>query len=198
LPAAVQAKLLRVLQEREIERLGGTRSIPIDARILAATNQDLRTCVAERRFREDLYYRLNVLEITLPPLRDRREDVASLADRFLHLHARRMGKRIDRFATDAAAIIQSYPWPGNVRELEHAVQRATILTRGPGFTVRVGDVLPGLGTVHSLAAHELVVRRTLTTAEQFDLLDRGKAVIDVVEMRFRSLAPMLVPGPTRP
>jgi DNA-binding NtrC family response regulator len=131
LPAAVQAKLLRVLQEREIERLGGTRPIPIDVRILAATNQDLRSCVAERRFREDLYYRLNVLQITLPPLRDRREDVAPLANHFLHLHVRRLGKRIDHFAPEAAAIIERYPWPGNVRELEHAVQRAAILTRGP-------------------------------------------------------------------
>jgi two-component system response regulator HydG len=129
-----QAKLLRALQEREIERLGGTRPVPVDVRLLAATNHDLARLVADRRFREDLYYRLHVVTITLPPLRERPEDLLPLAEHFLARHARRLDKAVDGFADEALALMRGYRWPGNVRELEHAIERAVILARDGRIT----------------------------------------------------------------
>jgi len=130
LTPGTQAKLLRVLQEREVEPLGGTRTRRVDVRILAATNQDLRKLVEERRFREELYYRVNVLTLVVPPLRERPADLVPLAEHFLGLHARRLGKPVERFSEDARALMERYLWPGNVRELENAVQRAVILAAG--------------------------------------------------------------------
>ena len=127
---ATQAKLLRALQESEIETLGGLRPIPIDVRIIAATNQDLARLVRERSFRDDLYYRVNVVTIHVPPLRDRPEDLVPLADYFLWLYARQMHKPVQGFAGEALEHLRTYPWPGNVRELQHAVHRAVILTQG--------------------------------------------------------------------
>jgi two-component system NtrC family response regulator len=121
----LQAKLLRVLQEREIERVGGDRPIKVDIRILAATNQDLEERMKSGAFREDLYYRLTVVPITLPPLRDRKEEIPYLVDAFLNKYAR--GRRL-RMSDEAMAILMNYDWPGNVRELENAVERAAILT----------------------------------------------------------------------
>jgi len=131
LPASVQAKLLRVLQEGEIERLGGTQVIRVDCRVVAATNRDLATLVREGRFREDLYYRLNVIQVTLPPLRERPEDIPLLANHFLARAAAKNQKTL-RGATPAAmAALESYAWPGNVRELENAIERAVVLSRDP-------------------------------------------------------------------
>ncbi len=126
-----QAKLLRVLETRSFERVGGTESVKIDVRVIAATNRDLPAEVKEKRFREDLYYRLAVVTITLPPLRERREDVPGLASFFLARHAQRLGRRLEGFSPAALSRLVSYDWPGNVRELSNAVERAAVLSAGP-------------------------------------------------------------------
>ena len=127
---AVQVKLLRVLQDGVVERLGGTQPVKVDVRIVAATNKDLAAEVKGGRFREDLFYRLNVIAIRLPPLRERREDVPLLAAAFLRRIAEKHGKRIGGFTLGALAALAAHEWPGNVRELEHAVERAVVLCRG--------------------------------------------------------------------
>jgi two-component system response regulator FlrC len=129
MPLGLQAKLLRVLQEREVERLGGRSSIALDVRVLATTNRNLRAEVAAGRFREDLYYRLNVFPLQTSPLRDRRDDVLPLAMRLLTARCR-PGERIPALSADAAHMLLLYPWPGNVRELDNVMQRALILANG--------------------------------------------------------------------
>ncbi|HEU4604350.1 MAG TPA: sigma-54 dependent transcriptional regulator, partial [Steroidobacteraceae bacterium] len=130
MPLGLQAKLLRVLQEREVERLGGRMPIALDVRVLATTNRNLRGEVAEGRFREDLYYRLNVFPLATAPLRERRDDVLPLAMRLLTSRCR-PGERIPAVSADAAHLLLTYPWPGNVRELDNVMQRAVILANGP-------------------------------------------------------------------
>ncbi|MFZ5471047.1 MAG: sigma-54-dependent transcriptional regulator [Myxococcota bacterium] len=136
--AAAQVKLLRVLQEGELERLGGTQTVKVDVRLVAATHKDLRREVAEGRFREDLYYRLHVVEVRIPPLASRREDVPLLANHFLRHFAGKNGKAVRAFSSEAMSVLENYAWPGNVRELEHAVERAVVLSRGE--VVDVGDL----------------------------------------------------------
>jgi two-component system response regulator AtoC len=131
LRAEVQAKLLRVLQEREIERVGGTRSIKIDVRIVAATNTDLKRAVAAGTFREDLYYRLNVVPIAVPPLRARIEDLPRLVDHFVRRYNHEFNKRIHGLTPEALALLAAYAWPGNVRELQNIVERTMVLVDGP-------------------------------------------------------------------
>jgi formate hydrogenlyase transcriptional activator len=126
-PPALQPKLLRVLQEQEFERLGSGRTHHVDVRLVAATNRDLAAMVAQGEFRSDLYYRLNVFPILLPPLRSRREDVPALVEQFVNVFSRRMRKQIDYVSPDTMAALQSYAWPGNVRELENMIERAVIL-----------------------------------------------------------------------
>ena len=128
---ATQAKLLRVLQEREVERVGGVKPIKVDVRIIASTNQDLAQLVMEKRFREDLYFRLNVLPIQIPPLRERVEDIPLLVDHFVSLSMTRFHKNIEGFSEDAMDLLITYSWPGNVREVENIVQRAIILAKEP-------------------------------------------------------------------
>jgi two-component system, NtrC family, response regulator AtoC len=128
LTAPLQAKLLRTLQERSIRRVGGNDAIPVDVRVIAATNRDLRRLVADGGFRDDLYYRLNVVTITVPPLRERASDIPLLAQHFLEIFARRSGRPIRRLAPEAVALLAGYRWPGNVRELEHVIERATALS----------------------------------------------------------------------
>ncbi len=135
---SVQVKLLRVLQEGEIERLGGTGPIKVDVRIVAATNKDLKKLVEEGRFREDLYYRLNVVPLLLPPLRERHEDISLLADHFLRMYGQKNLKAMAGFSKAALERLQSYAWPGNVRELENAVERAVVLCRSS--TVELEDL----------------------------------------------------------
>ncbi len=130
MPYALQAKLLRVLQEKVIERLGSNRTIELDIRVIAATNRDPRQAVAEKKLREDLYYRLNVFTIELPPLRQRQGDVPLLARHFLEKHATEFGCPCPDIDAEALAWLESYPWPGNVRELENMMERALVLTRG--------------------------------------------------------------------
>jgi Nif-specific regulatory protein len=130
LSPGTQVKLLRVLQEREFERVGGTESVRADVRVIAATNRDLEKALAESHFREDLYYRLNVFPIFIPPLRARKADVLPLADHFVEKYAREHGKRIRRISTSAIDLLSSYQWPGNVRELENTIERAVLLADG--------------------------------------------------------------------
>jgi transcriptional regulator with GAF, ATPase, and Fis domain len=130
----LQAKLLRVLQEREIEPLGGERTEAVDVRVIAATNRDLRQLVADGRFQDDLFYRLHVIPIVVPPLRDRADDIPMLVRHFIHKHAARSGKRIDGLEAGVLSMLQTYEWPGNVRELENAIERAVVLTTGATIT----------------------------------------------------------------
>ena len=148
LPLELQPKLLRVLQEREIERLGGSRTIPVNVRVIAATNRDLWQMVEDRQFRSDLFYRLNVFPLELPPLRDRPEDIPLLAKHFTQKMARHMNRAIDAIPTEALRQLMSWDWPGNVRELENVIERAVLLTRGNSLNlhlnVRQSRLLPTL------------------------------------------------------
>ena len=140
IPPDLQPKLLRVLQEQEFERLGSGRTIRVDVRMVAATNVDLAQKVAENQFRSDLYYRLNVFPIIIPPLRERREDIPLLARYFAQKHARRMKKPIDSIAAKAMAALTEYHWPGNVRELENFIERSVILSRGPELQIQLAEL----------------------------------------------------------
>src|SRR5580693_8620620 len=131
LPLELQPKLLRALQEQQFERLGGGRTFQVDVRIIAATNQDLWQMVQERKFRADLYYRLNVFPITLPPLREREDDIPLLIEHFVQKFAKKQGKLIDRIPDEVTKILIRYGWPGNIRELQNVIERAVIVTTGP-------------------------------------------------------------------
>jgi transcriptional regulator with GAF, ATPase, and Fis domain len=140
--ANTQAKILRVLQEHEFERLGGTRTIKVDVRLIAATNRDLTSMVEAAAFREDLYYRLNVVTIEMPPLRERKEDIAALAGFFIRRFSGELKKKIDGLESEALKLLMRYHWPGNIRELENAIERAMLLAEGPQIAVgdlRLGD-----------------------------------------------------------
>ena len=130
LPLELQPKLLRLLQEKQFERLGGSQTLRADVRVIAATNQDLAALIAERRFRMDLYYRLNVFPITLPPLRDRVTDIPLLVRYFVEKYGARMSRPISRISDDLMDALRMHPWPGNIRELQNVIERAVILTRG--------------------------------------------------------------------
>jgi DNA-binding NtrC family response regulator len=138
----LQAKILRALQEREVERVGGTRTIKIDVRVIAATNRDLKKAVEEGTFREDLYYRLNVVPITLPDLKDRQEDIPLLANHFVQKFAQESNPAIREISKEAMAVLMSHAWPGNVRELENVIERAVTLGHGPA--VLSADLPPHL------------------------------------------------------
>lgn len=139
MPTSLQAKLLRVLQEREFERLGGTTTLRVDVRIIAATNRDLEEMVREGSFREDLYYRINVIPLHLPPLRERPEDIPELANHFLRSMSEKNGRRITTISRAAMKRLMAYPWPGNVRELQNSIERSVVLASGPAIQV---DDLP--------------------------------------------------------
>jgi two-component system nitrogen regulation response regulator GlnG len=147
LPVELQPKLLRVLQEREFSRVGGFETLRMQARVIAATNQDLESAVAEKKFREDLYFRLRVIPIDLPPLRERREDIAELTDYFIGKAMREMGANARYISPEARAKLQNYTWPGNIRELENTVLRAALLA--PANTVRSDDIELGRGGMRS-------------------------------------------------
>ena len=129
LSLVTQPKILRVLQEGEFERLGGTRTLQVDVRIVAATNQDLAEMVKDKRFREDLYYRLNVITVRVPPLRERHEDIRVLAQHYLRVYAAKNGRNLEGFSNEALERLESYAWPGNVRELENLIERTVLLAR---------------------------------------------------------------------
>jgi len=164
LSPATQVKLLRVLQEREFERLGGVAPIAVDVRLVAATNRDLDVAMAKGAFREDLYYRLNVFTIFVPPLRDRRPDIPLLADHFVEKYASRHRKDVRRISTPAIDVLMMYHWPGNVRELENAIERAVLVCDGGVLhahhlpptlqTAEVSGTLPRQSLGAALAAYE--------------------------------------------
>jgi formate hydrogenlyase transcriptional activator len=153
IPLELQPKLLRVLQEQEFERLGSTRTQKVDVRLIAATNSDLEQMVADKRYRSDLYYRLNVFPVTIPPLRERREDIPVLARFFTQKYAQRLKKRIEAISAEAMAALTGYHWPGNVRELEHFIERAVVLTQGPDLEVSISELKSVAPTAQSEHLH---------------------------------------------
>ena len=140
IPLDLQPKLLRALQEKAFERLGGTKTIPIDVRLVAATNRNLTQMMGDKLFRSDLYYRLKVFPITTPPLRDHPEDIPILARHFTQKYAGKMNKQIDKIPSDTMRALVSWPWPGNVRELENFIERAVILSRGPNLRAPLAEI----------------------------------------------------------
>ena len=140
IPLELQPKLLRALQEKAFERLGGTRTIPIDVRLLAATNRNLTQMMGDKLFRSDLYYRLKVFPITVPPLRDHTEDIPALAEYFIRKYATEMGKQVATIPSDTMRALMSWPWPGNVRELENFIERSVILSRGPTLRAPLAEL----------------------------------------------------------
>ena len=150
----LQAKLLRVLQEKTFERVGSSVSRRSDVRVLATTNRDLKECVREGRFREDLYFRLNVVPVAVPPLRDRREDVSAMTEYFLKRCAAREGRPVKTVGSEARALLEAYSWPGNVRELENLIERANVLE--PGLTLTAEQLrrwLDGASTADAREVH---------------------------------------------
>jgi len=143
IPLELQPKLLRVLQEQEFERLGSPRTIRVNVRLVAATNRDLPQMVGDGEFRMDLYYRLNVFPLALPPLRERREDIPRLVRHFVHKFAQRMGRQIETIPAEVLSALKAYSWPGNIRELENLIERAVILSPGPVLQVPLGEVQTG-------------------------------------------------------
>src|SRR5436853_1582526 len=159
IPPALQPKLLRVLQEQEFERLGSTRTHQVDVRLVAATNRNLVEMVKRNEFRSDLYYRLDVFPIPLPPLRERREDIPALVEHFVEIYARRIGKRIAHIPAETMSALVSYQWPGNIRELQNFIERSVILTSG--------NILhPPLASLKSAAETESLGAITLEDAER--------------------------------
>jgi DNA-binding NtrC family response regulator len=161
----VQSKLLRVLQEREFEPLGAERTERVDVRVIAATNRDLRQMVSDGKFQEDLFYRLNVIPIELPPLRERREDVAALVEHFVAKHAQRIGRRIERIDDSVVAALQQYEWPGNVRELENTIERAVVLSTDPVITAQAISVL-GVAAPQTTGLPSLKLRQNIEWVER--------------------------------
>jgi two-component system, NtrC family, response regulator AtoC len=168
---AIQSKLLRVLQEREFEPLGAERTQKVDVRVIAATNRDLKQMVSDGKFQEDLYYRLNVIPIEIPPLRERREDIPVLMEHFVEKHRQRTGKRIGGVDPDVAETLQRYDWPGNVRELENTIERAVVLATGPILTSASVSMIgatsapsPGLPSLRLHQNLEWVERETIRRA----------------------------------
>jgi DNA-binding NtrC family response regulator len=168
---SLQAKLLRVLQEREFEPLGAERSQRVDVRVIAATNRDIKRLVEDGRFLEDLFYRLNVIPLVLPPLRERREDIPVLVEHFLRKHAHRSGRKIEEIREEALARLNAYDWPGNVRELENTIERAVVLSGGPVIDARditmpgaVGPASAGLPSQELRANVEWAERQSVQQA----------------------------------
>jgi DNA-binding NtrC family response regulator len=162
---ALQPKLLRVLQEREFEPLGAERVERSDVRIIAATNRDLRQMVTDGRFQEDLFYRLNVIPIAIPPLRERREDIPALVAYFVRKHAQRIGRQIERLGEGVLTGLQQYDWPGNVRELENTVERAVVLSQGPVIPASAVSVL-GAPAAQATGLPSLKLRQNIQWVER--------------------------------
>jgi formate hydrogenlyase transcriptional activator len=142
IPLELQPKLLRVLQERDFERLGGTRTIRTDVRLIAATNRDLAAMVQEQKFRADLFFRLNVFPVELPPLRERSEDIPLLVRHFAEEFSRRMGRKVEAISSQTMNALREYQWPGNIRELQNIVERSVILSSGPSLNVPMAELHP--------------------------------------------------------
>jgi two-component system response regulator AtoC len=177
---STQAKILRVLQEHEFERLGGTRTLRVDVRLIAATNRNLTQMVADGRFREDLFYRLNVVSVEMPPLRDRKEDIPALADFFTRRFANELKKRIDGIESEALKVLMRHNWPGNIRELENVIERAVLLA--DGGAVGVGDLQIGEPTPSSSASGDRATAvRIPPTGIALEEIER-QAVVEALRM----------------
>ncbi len=170
---AIQVKLLRFLQEHEFERVGGTQTIRVDVRVVAATNRNLTEEVAKGRFREDLFYRLNVVALEMPPLRDRRTDIPALAKFFLDRFAKENGKAIEGLAPETLLLLQSYDWPGNVRELENAIERAVVLATG--VVLEPGQLPPNIRPKLTPTGMPLIPGATMADLERYAILETMKA-----------------------
>jgi DNA-binding NtrC family response regulator len=170
---SIQVKLLRFLQEHEFERVGGTQTIRVDVRIIAATNRNLTEEVAKGRFREDLFYRLNVVGIEMPPLRDRRSDIPALATFFLERYTKENGKTIEGFAPETMELMVAYDWPGNVRELENAVERAVVLA--PGTHIELRQLPPSVRPKITPAGMPVIPGASLDEMERYVILETLKA-----------------------
>ena len=169
MPLELQPKLLRALQEREFERLGSNQTVRVNVRVIAATNQDLGQMVRERRFRADLYYRLNVFPVTLPPLRERRDDIALLTEYFVRKFAEQQGKIVATIPRDVMADLEHYDWPGNIRELQNVIERGIIMTAGPVLSRQTTELLTTKEAVPArfpAAAEATSIRRTMADAER--------------------------------
>lgn len=164
LPLELQPKLLRVLQEKQFERLGGSRTLQVDVRVIAATNQDLERLVQEKKFRMDLFYRLNVFPITLPPLRERCADIPLLVEHFVNKFACQHGKVVESIPNDVMTALKQHHWPGNIRELQNVIERGVILTTGPVLSARTTDSLTRIALTESSSV------RTLADAERAHIL----------------------------
>ncbi len=192
MPLDLQAKILRVLQEQEVTRVGGNQNIPVDVRIVAATNQSLVEKVRQKEFREDLYYRLNVVPITLAPLRERRDDIPDLADYFLSRSCTEMSVSPKRLSDDALALLKSYSWPGNVRELENAIKRAVILSNDPLLTaLDFGGLLPvrevSQAGTQETSLEELIGLKLRSCLNGIEGLEKGDIYAMVLEQVERPL-----------
>src|SRR5438093_334210 len=163
LSPVTQPKILRVLQEGEFERLGATRTIRVDVRIVAATNQDLGQMVKDKRFREDLFYRLNVITITVPPLRDRPEDISVLAAHFVRIYAAKNNRKLEGLTDEAVRQLEAFSWPGNIRQLENVIERAVVLARGA--RIDVADLPPEIAGATPLPEGVLTIRIGTPLAE---------------------------------
>jgi transcriptional regulator with GAF, ATPase, and Fis domain len=187
LSASAQAKLLRVLQEGELERIGDTRTRKVDVRVVAATNVDLAQAVEEGRFRRDLYYRLNIYPVTIPPLRERKEDIALLAQRFLEKYLVRHSKKVLGITDQAMHALKQYSWPGNVRELENVIERGVILAPGGG-RIDLSDLFPSVTSevkkqqLAALARDGSVLKRDAGTVSDFlDYVLKNQVSLENVE-----------------
>lgn len=192
-PSAIQVKLLRALQDREIRRVGATRSMKVDVRVIAATNREVERLVASGRFRRDLYFRLNVIGITIPPLRDRREEIVPLARLFLRRFSDQMRKSVLSISSEALGRLTAYPWPGNVRELENVVERAVLLTTRDCITVaelppsvRAGTPAPGLGTAQAPRSLKELEKQAILFALERHRGNRSRAAREL-GVSFRTL-----------
>jgi formate hydrogenlyase transcriptional activator len=166
IPPELQPKLLRALQEQEFERLGSTHTVRVDVRLVAATNRDLAQMVADGNFRSDLYYRLNVFPVVLPPLRERRADIPMLARHFTQRFARRMGRQIETIPAPVMDALVRYSWPGNIREMQNVIERAVVLSPGPALQIPIGELQPPAGAAEGSAGTPL----TLADAERTHIL----------------------------
>jgi formate hydrogenlyase transcriptional activator len=164
IPLGLQPKLLRALQEKAFERLGGTKTIPIDVRLVAATNRNLTQMMGDKLFRSDLYYRLKVFPITTPPLRDHSEDIPTLARHFTKRYAAKMGRQIDSIPSDTMRALMKWTWPGNVRELENFIERSVILSEGPRLCAPLAELLPEATPVSSHTTLEQMERQHIVRA----------------------------------
>ena len=172
----LQPKLLRVLQEREFERLGNSRTLRTDVRLIAATNRDLAAMVMEQKFRSDLFYRLNVFPIRVPPLRERREDIPTLVSHFVLQFARQMNKRLDSITSETMSALCNYRWPGNIRELQNVLERAVILSSGPVLRVALSDLSADGGLISKQSQpakpeNQRNLRRFLEETERHRILE---------------------------